>query len=108
MSMLGLLGALMTRNATLGAVIAALPLMADLFLHDIYYQSRYAARFLSLLPSGNMILQTGGSTVLCCLAVVSRWHCAAGGGYDAKSAYWAIHDNHDNKIAEKDRYTWKF
>lgn len=34
MSMLGLLGALMTRNATLGAVIAALPLMADLFLHD--------------------------------------------------------------------------
>jgi hypothetical protein len=34
MSMLGLLGALMTRNAALGAVIAALPLMADLFLHD--------------------------------------------------------------------------
>jgi hypothetical protein len=34
MSMLGLLGALTTRNATLGAVIAALPLMANLFLKD--------------------------------------------------------------------------
>src|SRR5438270_13878212 len=48
-----------------------------------------------------MILQTGGSTVLCCLAVVSRWHCAAGGGYGAKNAYWAFYDNHNNKIAEK-------
>ncbi len=34
MSMLGLLGSLTTRNAALGTVIAALPLMAALFLHD--------------------------------------------------------------------------
>jgi hypothetical protein len=34
MSMLGMLGALTTRNAALGAVIAAIPLMAALFLHN--------------------------------------------------------------------------
>jgi hypothetical protein len=34
MSMLGILGALATRNAALGAVIAAIPLMAALFLHN--------------------------------------------------------------------------
>jgi hypothetical protein len=35
MSMLGLLGSLITRNAALGAVIAAIPLMAAIFMHDI-------------------------------------------------------------------------
>jgi hypothetical protein len=36
MSMLGLLGSLATRNASLGLVIAAIPLASSLFLYDVF------------------------------------------------------------------------